>query len=85
MATKVVKKEVKKAPRVKFTGFVPVKLRDFTISQKSSGRFAVVTAAGKPVNGEEKVKILLEAKILKPSMPKAPEVQAEAQTPEAAV
>lgn len=72
MAAKTAKpaKTEKKAPKVKFTGFAPMKLKDFTITQKSSGRYAVVNAAGKPVNGEEKVKLLLEAKLLKGSFKK---------------
>lgn len=74
----VAKKEVKKEPKVRFSGFVPLKLRDFTITQKASGRYAVVNAAGKPVNGDEKVKLLLEAKVLKPSLPKAAAPEAEA-------
>lgn len=72
MAKKVVaKKDEKKAPRVKFTGFVPVKLKEFTITQKSSGRYEVVNSKGKNVNGADKVKLLLEAKLLQPSLPKA--------------
>ncbi len=72
MATKPVKKDAKdkKPARIKVTGFAPLKLGDFTITQKSSGRFAVVTSKGLPVNGDAKVKVLLDAKILKPSMPK---------------
>ena len=63
----------KKAPRVKFTGFEPVKFKDFTITQKSSGRYEVVTAKGKNVNGDEKVKVLIEAKVLKESLKKPAE------------
>lgn len=66
-----VKKEENKAKRVKVTGFVPMKLKDYTISQKSSGRYEVVNSKGANVNGADKVKILLEAKLLKPSLPKA--------------
>lgn len=62
----------KKAPKAKpVTGFAPLKFKDFTITQKRSGRYAVVTAKGKSVNGSEKVTILLEAKLLQPSLPKA--------------
>lgn len=72
MAKKVaVKKGEKKPARVKFTGFVPVKLKEFTITQKSSGRYEVVNSQGKNVNGADKVSILLEAKLLQPSLPKA--------------
>lgn len=72
MAKKVAVKKVEKKPaRVKFTGFVPVKLKEFTITQKSSGRYEVVNSQGKNVNGADKVSILLEAKLLQPSLPKA--------------
>lgn len=72
MAKKVaVKKGEAKPARVKFTGFVPVKLKEFTITQKSSGRYEVVNSQGKNVNGADKVSILLEAKLLQPSLPKA--------------
>ena len=71
MAKKVaVKKGEKKPARVKFTGFVPVKLKEFTITQKSSGRYEVVNKEGKNVNGAAKVSVLLEAKLLQPSLPK---------------
>lgn len=78
MATKTVKKVEKKAKKPKVTGFAPLKFKDFTITQKGSGRFAVVTAKGAPVNGEEKVKLLLESKVLKGSFKKAPAADAEA-------
>jgi hypothetical protein len=61
----------KKAPRVKFTGFAPMKFKEFTITQKSSGRYEVVNAKGANVNGNDKVKLLTEAKLLKVSEKKA--------------
>jgi hypothetical protein len=61
-------KKAKKAPA---TGFAPLKFKDVTITQKRSGRYEIVNAKGKNVNGEEKVKLLLEAKLLSPSLPKA--------------
>jgi len=61
---------VKKAPRIKITGFAPMTFKDHTITQKSSGRFEVVNTKGKNVNGEEKVKLLLDAKVLKGSFKK---------------
>jgi hypothetical protein len=83
MAKKVaVKKAEKKPARVKFTGFAPVKLKEFTITQKSSGRYEVVDSKGKNVNGADKVSILLEAKLLQPSLPKP--VTAEEAAPTAA-
>lgn len=82
MAKKVAVKKVEKKPaRVKFTGFVPVKLKEFTITQKSSGRYEVVNSQGKNVNGADKVAVLLEAKLLQPSLPKA--VTAEEPAPTA--
>jgi hypothetical protein len=62
----------KKQPKAKpVTGFAPLKFKDYTITQKRSGRYEVVDAKGKNINAAEKVKILLEAKLLKPSEPKA--------------
>jgi len=60
-----------KAPRVKVTGFAPLKFKEFTITQKSSGRYEVVNAKGVNVNGAEKVSLLTEAKLLKVSEKKA--------------
>lgn len=71
MATKPVAKKVKKAPRIKVTGFAPLKFKEFTITQKSSGRFEVVNAKGSNINGTDKVNLLLEAKVLKGSFKKA--------------
>jgi len=68
MAEKVQKE--KKVPKVKATGFAPMKIKDFTITQKGSGRYAVVNGKGKQVNGLEKEKILVEAKLLKGSFKK---------------
>ncbi len=54
------------------TAFAPLKFKDFTITQKKSGRYEVITTStGKNVNGGDKEKLLLEAKILIPSIPKA--------------
>jgi hypothetical protein len=80
MATKKAdpKKTEKKPAKVKVTGFAPMKFKDFTITQKTSGRFAVENSKGKNVNGEEKVKLLLEAKVLKGSFKKAPAAEATA-------
>lgn len=69
MAKAVVKKEVK-VKRVKVTGFAPLKYQDFTITQKNSGRFQVVTSKGLNVNGVEKEKVLLASKVLKGSFKK---------------
>ena len=73
MATKkaIPDKKEKKVPKVKFTGFAPMKFKDVTITQKRSGRFEVITSKGKNVNGPEKEKLLLDAKVLKGSFKKA--------------
>jgi len=63
-------KKEKKTPKVKFTGFAPMKFKEFTITQKSSGRYEVVNAKGANVNGADKVKLLLEAKLHKGSFKK---------------
>jgi hypothetical protein len=65
-------KDQKKTPKAKpVTGFAPLKFKEYTITQKRSGRFQIVTAKGKNVNAAEKVKLLLEAKVLKGSFKKA--------------
>jgi hypothetical protein len=75
-----VKKE-KKAPKAKpVTGFSPLKFQDHTITQKRSGRFQVVTAKGKTVNGADKTKLLLDAKVLKGSFKKAAATEETAAT-----
>jgi hypothetical protein len=72
MAKKPAAKKVEKKPKAKpVTGFSPLKFQDHTITQKRSGRFMVVTAKGTPVNGAEKEKLLLAAKVLKGSFKKA--------------
>lgn len=58
-------KDEKKPKRVPVTGFAPLKFQDHTITQKRSGRYEVVTAKGKNVNGPEKTKILVAAKLVK--------------------
>ena len=66
---KVAKAEVK-VKKVRVTGFAPMKFKEVTITQKTSGRFEVVNAAGVNINGDAKVKLLLEAKVLKGSFKK---------------
>jgi hypothetical protein len=82
MATKkpaTIKKE-KKAPRVKVTGFAPLKFKEYTITQKASGRYEVVNAKGANVNGADKVSLLTEAKLLKVSEKKAVTAETPAAT-----
>lgn len=78
MADKNAKTEKKpKAKRV--TGFAPMKFKDYTITQKGTGRYAIVNSKGKNVNGADKVKLLTEAKLLKGSFKKP--VTETAETP----
>ncbi len=77
MAKAVVKAEPK-VKKVKVTGFAPLKFKDVTITQKTSGRYEVVNAAGLNVNGDAKVKLLLEAKVLKGSFKKETAVETPA-------
>lgn len=67
-----------KVKKPKVTGFAPLKFKDWTISQKGSGRFEVVTAKGVQVNGTDKEKVLLDAKILKGSFKKEAAVETAA-------
>ena len=71
MAKAPAAKAEKKPKRTPVTGFAPMKFQDHTITQKRSGRYEVVTAKGKNVNGDEKTKILIAAKVLKGSFKKA--------------
>lgn len=74
MATKKANpgKTEKKPSRAKTViTFAPVKYNDCTITQKRSGRYAVVNSKGINLNGLEKEKLLLDAKILKGSFKKS--------------
>ena len=65
MAKKAPAKKAAKVPKRKpVTGFSPLKFQDHTITQKRSGRFQVVTAKGKTVNGADKTSLLLADKVL---------------------
>lgn len=57
---------------------------DYSIFQKSSGRYAVQDKAKKWVNAEEKTTILLDADLIKVSAPKPPAPEEAAGTEEAA-
>ncbi len=52
------------------------KTSEYTIYQRRDERYAVVDGNKKPVNGEEKVKILLAEELIKVTAP-APEPEAE--------
>lgn len=59
------------------------KTSEYTITQRRDGRYAVVDGNKKPVNGEEKVKILLAETLIKVSeAAPAPEPAAEEAAPE---
>jgi len=60
------------------------KTDDYTIYQKRSGRYAVVGANKKNINGEDKVKILVEAGIVTLAVAAAPEPEVVEETVEAA-
>lgn len=55
-----------------------VKHQEFTIKTKRSGRYWVIGKNGKTVNGADKTKVLVGAKLLKESAPKAKEESSEA-------
>lgn len=54
------------------------KTSEYTISQRRDGRYAVVGSDRKPVNGDDKVKILLAEELIKATAPApAPEPEPE--------
>ncbi|ARN74773.1 hypothetical protein [Oceanicoccus sagamiensis] len=56
------------------------KTSEYTISQRRDGRYAVVGSDNKPVNGDDKVKILLAEELIKVTAPApAPEPEPEAE------
>ena len=60
------------------------KTAEYTVFQKRSGRFAVKNADKKPVNGDEKVAILIAEGFLKEEAPKVEEAPVEEVAEEAA-
>jgi len=60
------------------------KTADYSIYQRGDERYAVKNAAKQPVNGEEKVKILLAEGLIKVTEPAAPEPEAVEETTEEA-
>ena len=60
------------------------KTADYKIFLRGDNRYAVQNAAGKPINGEEKVNILIAEELVTVAAPPAPEPQVE-ETPEEAV
>ena len=57
------------------------KTNEYRIFQRGDERYAVQDGTGKPINGEEKVKILLAEELIKVTLPAEPQPEAE---PEAA-
>lgn len=58
------------------------KTSEYTIKQRNDDRYAVVNKKNKPINGEEKVKILLAEDLIKLTEPTAepePEVEEAAE------
>lgn len=54
------------------------KTSEYTITQRRDERYAVIDAKKKPVNGDEKVKILLAEDLIKVTLPApAPEPEVE--------
>lgn len=51
----------------------------YTVYQKRSGRYAVTSNQGAPINQEDKVKILLAEGLIAAPAPKAPEPEAPAE------
>ncbi len=68
-AKKVVK--AKEATASTEKGFSTMSFQGFKISKKRSGRFEVLGKNGKNVNGADKTKVLLDAKLILASLPKA--------------
>ena len=68
----------KKKPKAKpaaTTEFKTKNFGDYTIKAKRSGRYMVIAKDGKLVNGPDKAKVLIEAKLVKVD---APQKKAEA-------
>src|SRR6056300_1259718 len=54
------------------------KTDDYRIFQRGDQRYAVQDGTGKPINGEEKVKILLAEELIKVTLPADPDPEVEA-------
>ena len=54
------------------------KTDDYRIFQRGDQRYAVQDGTGKPINGEEKVKILLAEELIKATLPADPVPEVEA-------
>ncbi len=76
--TKTKTKAPKKEKAAPSSDPVTRKFKDYTIVKKRSGRFEVMAQNGKNVNGLDKAKVLVEAKLIKTGLSKkAPEAAVE--------
>ena len=55
------------------------KTKTYTVIKKRTGRYGVLGANGKWINGNEKIKILLDEGLIKVPAPKAPETTSDAE------
>ena len=55
------------------------KTAEYKIFMRGDDRYAIQDASGKPVNGEEKVRILVEEDLIKVTLPSPKEVVAESE------
>lgn len=72
------KKTAKAAPAAAASKSTTKKFQDFTIKTKRSGRFLVLGKDGKVVNGADKTKVLIDAKLVQVSLPQAKKEEAPA-------
>lgn len=70
------KKKTKAAPAAAASKSTTKKFQDFTIKTKRSGRFLVLGKDGKVVNGADKTKVLIDAKLVQVSLPQAKKEEA---------
>ena len=56
---------------------VKVKTDEYTIFERRDGRFAIQDAEGKPVNGADKIEILLQHELIDAALPAKDESQSE--------
>ena len=61
------------------------KTSEYTITQRRDGRYAVVDSKKQPINGDEKVKILVAEELLKVTLPAPPAEELEAEETEVVV
>ena len=57
------------------------KTEEYKVFKRGDERYAVQDATGKPINGEEKVKILLAEELIKATLPAEPVAEVEAEAP----